>query len=405
VAKRRYDPDRDRVRMPIELINIANNGGYSFESIVEAWGRSLGGKSTVGYQGAEYFLEDYAGQARVLILNAENAVNHNRLKMVFHIDTRGDPRVVVRPAFTIEQANDTLLRQAQECREQNLFLYGIWDSITASSFKRAYEAIQKSLDADEGKEKTEKEEKLGDRGATEPLAKAQVMRWCLNNVLHAMYGRPFFLFLINQATTKVNQFQASVSSAGGFALQHNANERIRIEKFKTIGGDSPNAIYKTGTMSHVTVEKSRNIPYFQDVPIIIDDTAGGRIVPENELPLVAVRFGVLSTARESPGWYSVTDAAPAALRKKWSLRDVMASPDMLAYLRRAITAELRVKFKLVDYSYALLGGGGAVDRETGEVSEIDTGEQLYAGNGGAAGGKPKAKKAKPKPKFRMGATT
>lgn len=348
-----------RIRTPVNLINISNpspfnGGGLNFGTMVEVYGPSKGGKSTLVYQTASYLLNDYEDAARVVIMAVEGYPNSARLRMAFGLDIDDDPRVIVEQTSTIEQSNDVILRYAKEAKEKNIYTLIIWDSISASSFNKAKEAIDASIESDkretgDGNEAT--------RGMTEPMARAQVLKWCLNNALHACYRAPVTLMMINQVTTKVNQFNTSIDSSGGFALRHNVEERIRIDYVKNIGGDGKGDLYKTGTLSKVTIVKSRNVPGFQDVPIKIDDTIGGVIEEPYEIPMVAHMLDVL--AAKSGGWYQVAEqwmpeGAPEDFKKSKQLKDIQASPEYLQFLSSALVKFIRSTFKLVDFVYKTL---------------------------------------------------
>jgi RecA/RadA recombinase len=349
-----YKPYQLKVRLPIATVNMSSpgpdgRGGLGFSSIVEVYGDSRAGKSTIIYQAASYFLKDFKDKARLLIMSVEGYPNSMRLKMAFGIDIENDSRISTECTTTIEESNDAIQRHSKKCKEEGNFLFIIWDSISASSFTRAKEAIDKALDTEEGKDGSQAE-----RGMTEPMARAQILKWCLNNTLHAIYQQPIILFLINQVTTKVNQFQASKSRAGGYALNHNVEERIKVDFVKFIGGDGKGDLFKTGTLSKVTVEKSRSVPGFQDIPIRINDQDGGVIEEDYEIPLVASSFKVLEA--KSGGWYQVAeewmpDNAPEEFKKSKQLKDIQGNSDYLEFLKKAVVKYIRSQFKLVDYVY------------------------------------------------------
>lgn len=356
-----FNSELDRIPTPVETINLANCGGLSFSTLIEVYGGSKSGKSTFCYQTAELFLAMYGDEAIVVILDAEGAVNWSRLKFTFNI-SKSDPRVRRLPAMTIEMANEHILRVAKEAKETGKRVLVIWDSIKVSSFNKAKDVIDASLSVEAGKKKMKKND-AGElvevdndmeRGMTEPLARAQVMTWCLNNALHAIYDAPIVVLLINQLTTKVNRFNTSVDSSGGYALRHNVNERFRFEHVKNIGGDKKGDVFKTGTMSTFTVVKSRIMPSFQDVPVIIDDTLGGRIMTSQELPQLAHKLGVFDA--KNGGWYSIKEEflpedASDDMRKGKQFLDWSRSGEALQILRDAVLVSMRRTFRLVDFVY------------------------------------------------------
>jgi hypothetical protein len=215
---------------------------------------------------------------------------------------------------------------------------------------------------DEAMSKTEgSKDSVAERGMTEPMARAQVLKWCLNQALHVTYRSPITLILINQITTKVKNWGVTTGSAGGFAVEHNPDERYEFQFVKAVGGENhqlgqdlkQNAVFKTGTMSRVSVEKSRSVPGLRDIPILIDDTVGGRLVPVQELPLIATRLGVFDT--KNGGWYNLKPEYMGAGKKPWGsykqLKDIYEDPEAAGDIRSAITQYFRQTFKLIDYEY------------------------------------------------------
>jgi hypothetical protein len=366
----KFNIDLHRLRSPIQTLNIAGAGGYQFAGIMAVEGRSKGGKSTFSYQTAGMFMEDYKDQAELLILDTENVTkNALRLKHVFGLDVRNDKRIHVEPAHTLEIANDHIQRYIKSAKENNKFLLIIWDSITNSSFNKAKEVMDKAMES-------EKEGEMALRGTTEPMARAQVTKWCLNNTLHAIYNAPVFVILINQATTKMNQFNTSVGSSGGFALEHNVDERLKFTPIKTIEGSSE--YLKAGTLSSVTVEKSRSIPGFKDIPIMIDDSLGGLIIPNQEIALLAPKLGeVPILSSKNGGWYWVTEQylppnATEEMKKPKQLKDIINNQEYIDFIKSAIKVYLRKEYKLIDLAYKEIEDN--VDMETGEIKEKKVGK-------------------------------
>lgn len=334
-----------RMRTPVQMLNLSNCGGVS-PGLIEIYGGSRSGKSSFCYQTAEYLLEDLPTQSQILILDAEGAVNDLRLKVAFNLKTDGsDPRISVEPAMTIEMANESIIKWIAKCKEENKVLLVIWDSISASSFNKEKETTESSVN---------NEKETAERGMTAPMVRAAILKWCLNNILHASYRQPVFVFLINQLTTKVVGFNVSTDSSGGYALRHNVNERYHLEYSKPIGGEEKNSLFRSGTLSKLTVVKSRSIPGFKDIPITIDDTVGGKIMPENELPLIAPKLSLLTM--KNGGWYSIPDEfmpdnATEEMKKPRQMKDIIGNQDYNSFLGQAVIKFLRKEFKLIDYMY------------------------------------------------------
>jgi len=96
------------------------------------------------------------------------------------------------------------------------------------------------------------------------------------------------------------------------------------------------------------------VPGLRDIPILIDDTVGGRLVPVQELPLIATRLGVFDT--KNGGWYNLKPEFLPEGVKPWEsfkqLKDIYDDHEAAKLIRSAITQYFRKTFKLIDYEYS-----------------------------------------------------
>jgi len=343
----RYDKRAaNRVRTPVEAINLAGCGGIAMGGLVEPWGQPRAGKSVFAYQCAQYLLEDYGDEAVIGILPAEGAVNKVRLKRTFGLDVDKDDRIWVAPAFTIEAGNKVLTEWCNDVAEQRKIALFIWDTISASTIDLAYDAIQASVKEDA----TKKEQDGGSRNSNLPMATAAVLKWMLKNMLALTYEKPTLIMFINQVTSKANQFSVTEDSGGGWALRHNVNERYQFTYKGKTGGENSDEDNKkrkfdifTGTESFVSISKSRFIPIMKNIPLFIDDTVGGKFIPEQELVALGINSGIVT--QKSGGWYNVNGG------KNVTRADLAADPALLQQIRDAFVAKLRSDFSSVDWEY------------------------------------------------------
>lgn len=338
-----WHPSRNKIKTPIEILNIVGAGGLEFSSMIECWGEPASGKSTFAYQVGEIFLEQYKDDAIVLILDSENSANLIRLNKVFNLrpcntpfnDKDKDPRVFLEPAHTLEEASFTAGRYIENAVKNNKFLYIIWDSITVSrpkAEKLAFEEAIKSGDYDQYK--------------AGMMLKPRVLKSCLNDLLNAIYLKPVVIMLINQATTSIGKYHSSVDSSGGYGLKHDIHYRLNFELQKRLGETE---LYRTGTMSHLNINKSKHGPALTNVPVFIYDTLGGKISIGEEVPIVANTMGLITQAG---GWYKISaDGVPESLNKSWRLPDLIASTEAREFLKKAITDYFRKQFKLLDWAW------------------------------------------------------
>lgn len=284
----KYDPILDLVETPIIAANILNGGGVSMNSIMEAWGNSMSGKSTTWYQTAGMFLKQYGKRARVLIGDVEASANVLRLSKVFDIGIgfleneegevqEADPdvfdhideRVTLCRAATVEGLCGRIRTHMARAKREGTFLLVIWDSLTASVPKTEAEEYARAA--------AEEDEAAAFKGGM--MLKPRIIRQQLNAIMADMWFTPVLILIINQASTKITRFGSSEHSTGGYALKHNAHYRVHFDQQKTEKSDDGKVLF---THSTVEFEKSKYSPRVADVGIYIKDTAGGKVSPKDE---------------------------------------------------------------------------------------------------------------------------
>lgn len=362
-----YIPVRDLVRTPIDMLNIYSGGGLQFNSIIEAWGNPASGKSTFCYQTLGYLLEDYGDKAEILILDVEASANELRLSKVFGITPgfkmneegvvkpvpRGDPRVTLCHAPTVEGASTRILKAIIEAEKRGRFLGIVWDSLTASSPAKEHEETEKA--AEKGEE--------GQSYVGGMMYKPRVVKAALNSIIQQMWYTPVILFIVNQASTYIGRFTSGETSTGGYGLKHNVHYKIYFDHQKSLSDDDdPHVRVMTHTL--VTVEKSKNSPKVVDIPIYIRDTTGGRIDPVEEIARVAYDKGWFIA---KGGWYSFKDPLRSAMLerypdladffdKSWRWSEFVSNSEDAKKAREVIREYLQIyardKFFLVNEFYA-----------------------------------------------------
>lgn len=340
----KYDPVLHVLRTPCEVLNLVGAGGIPMSQMVEVWGGHKSGKSTVTYQTAEYFLEDYGDLAMLLILDAENAASHDlRIRKVFKIDRNKDSRVNFEPAFTLEEGQAHIGQYVNLAMSTGKFLMVIWDSITASQPKAEYAEVMKLYDA-----QVEAEDAKEFAGGL--MLKPRVIRAMTNSLLAVMHNKPVTIFFINQVTAQITRFGATETSGGGNGLKHNIGTRLHMDFQKNLGDSE---YYKAGTLSFLELNKSRTVPGLRKIPIFIQDQLGGRIVPGEEIVHVAKEMGILKLAG---GRYSIhddylPDDPSEEMQGSKYLYEWQRLQPALKMLRDVILADFRRNFQLVNWAW------------------------------------------------------
>jgi hypothetical protein len=132
---------------------------------------------------------------------------------------------------------------------------------------------------------------------------------------------------------------------------HNIHYSIYFDFQKSIHDNEDDSYFVDGTLSHITVEKSKNTPKLDKIPVFIRDRKGGVIDSIEEILTISYTWGFI---KQAGGWYSFSDEARkhATLpetKYRWS--DLKTSPEAHEGMKKAITAVYRTRYMLVDEFY------------------------------------------------------
>lgn len=343
--------EKNKIRTPLEMLNIMGCGGLDFANMAEVWGIPGGGKSAFCYQTAEMFLEDYKDKAMVLILDSECSFVNLRAKMIFNLcpcnvtHATPDPRVFLETADTIESVCKTICQYINKAETEKKYLLVVWDSINASvtetELETYTEAVDKSKDYDAFK------------GGM--MTKPKILREQLRFVLHYLAHKPVFVLMINQATTKTNKYGgSSVDSGGGFGLKHDVQYRLNFNKLSQLTNDDGIPI---ATISTFTINKSKNTPRIIDHDILIDDKIGGKFNPTYDLMAAAEKLKWIVAAG---GYWEFKESLREKykdielLQKKHRKATLFSNPEAFAIIKQEFIQYWRSNFMLVDAAYAEL---------------------------------------------------
>ena len=344
---------------PIGMINIMGVGGFNLRTIVECWGNPKSGKSTFTYQTAGMFLKKYKEHARVLICDSEISADFLRMEYAFdiipgvvldedgteNIVEGGDSRVVLVPGMTIEMAASFILKYMKAWHEEGMVSLHVWDSISSSQPKSEYNEVLASV----------RDNKEANKWTGGMMLKPRLLAFFLNNMLAQLWSTNAIIFLINQARAKIGTYQGGEVSGGGYAFKHDIHYSLRFNYKKSFNESIGNI--RMGTMSSVTMDKSKFMPKIFDIPIFIYDDRGGVIDPVDEILMIAYDLGMV---KSSGGWYSFSMAAKESMPDVpgmdskyhgWAkLMDAIKN-DMYEPLKTLLEKDIREKFALVNMAY------------------------------------------------------
>ena len=330
----KYDNLLHRLRTPVETINILGCGGIKMGTIVECWGPPGGGKSTFCYQTGAYFKEDYS-DGILHLLDAENSYDSVRLSHVFGINVE-DENFIVDPAPTIEDAFEKIVARINIAKEKQVPYLGIIDSWTVLNTKSAMENVESNI-------KDSKNELSMNSGGM--MYKARAGRHWLNLLMPRMYESPITLLLINQATSEITRYGASVGSGGGYGLKHDIQFSMSFTKKDTLtdGDVKLGFLEAKEALSEVDITKSKFIPEIKGIPIYINTALGGKITSSKELIDLARAKGLI---KQSGGWYKLDGKD-----KNYRLSEIEEMEGLSDLLKAKLTEDYRSKYMLVDLYY------------------------------------------------------
>ena len=261
----------------------------------------------------------------------------------------GDPRVVLASGTTIEVATTTILRYMMKWKDEGCLSVHVWDSISVSQpageLKEVEEALKEGRDIN-----------IYSGGIS---LRARILGPHLNSILNKMWGVPAAVFLINQARAKISKYgSGGEESSGGYNFKHNIHYTIKFKYLKPFERNI--GAFKSGTVSQMTVEKSKFTPKVLEIPIYIRDDKGGLIDPSEELLSFCLTNGYLGANK---GWHSFTEASrpflpdESLLEKKYhgfaKVLEACQEGDLRQHLLAMCEKYVRSNFFLVDIAYKL----------------------------------------------------
>lgn len=194
----------------------------------------------------------------------------------------------------------------------------------------------------------------------------------LSIILAEQTSRPLHLMILNQVRLAgFGSYQGPYqTSSGGNALKHNAHYRLCFNQIRKNWDEDLGM--NVGTLSKVTLEKSKFCPTTQDVFLDINDRLGGVIVPSQESASVCAALGLL---KSGGGWWRFTD--PELDEEVGGLRWDDNGKDQHIYnnpsIREKAISQLmkhyRVAYTTLDMLYDAAGYGSVQDCDNSKFDE------------------------------------
>ncbi len=352
--KRQYFKTLDKIRMPIVMLNAILAGGISFGRVVNCYGRQQSGKSTFSLQTAQYFLEDYGDNCRVVIFDTEASfADSSRLENGFNLSPSNgevevinpDPRVLLHFTATIEDTFNMIIKYVKESKELNLPTLIILDSLSTLVPARDIEELDKALNKGG----------IENSFAGGMMATPRIMGQKISHLLGVLPSSLATVITISQATADMETSSAFAgpqikAKGAGYALGHAFHLQLKFSilpsSLKSMPNEKSDAfkankLYtnkdmaadentRKTTLTTVQITKNKISVCEEDITLCINNLQNGRFVEQYEIfESLSVAKGILVSA--------------GAL---WHLRD-----------------DLKEKYKNKMIKYV------SVDKATGEVLE------------------------------------
>lgn len=403
----------DVLETPSDTLNILGAGGLKEGKMLEAYGPAGSGKSSLVYDIGALFQQKHPN-GQVVIIDVETSTDYVRMKHTFGYDME---RVHIRPAayleegfaiitnicqgrfdFEIGRQGKSSRRPASEIAKMGVNEYKrffkelslearwpfdktdenkqadiddlielgvvvddrnaskvpptlvIWDSIAGSNSRTQFDA---AISGDDKTNPGGMAERA--RVMTKELAVCNAQLYNAN-----LRGSPVTVMFINQVRTKgfgTYQGPSDHNSSGGKALEHFVHYRLYVLKKKKVYDEELRA--NRGTISTVTIEKSKFCPTTQEIQIYIDDTLGGRIRKIDEIQLLAIQLGIIGTSGSwhywAHEWEPGGKVAKVEGAKRYRFSELRENEEVRQRCVELVTHHFRKAYMSVDFLYREAG--------------------------------------------------
>lgn len=278
---------RPYVPTPIPQLNCMLGGGLPLSVAVEAFGEPASGKTTTMYETMGNFQEKFTNGISIIV-DSEASVDEQRMSYM-----GVDPSRVVRlDGSTVDsgfrelfKVLDNILQASGDDYDKVPPIMVIWDTISQGNTDAQYENK--------------------DPNAGRMMEKAKTLKTQLGNLMPYFSKIDLLVVLLNQVTTKMTRFGASLDSSGGWGIKHSVQLRLRYRK----NGD-PDAEGIWATYQHSTIDmvKSKLSPLFKNISVTLDISNAGRC-DKNRTMLDYIANAQLPYLTAKGGWWNCHEIA------------------------------------------------------------------------------------------------
>lgn len=283
--------NKPKVETPIYALNDLLGGGLPLGAIVEVYGPSASGKSTIIYETLGNFQRQYS-EGVSFIIDSETSTDDSRLRAL-GVDPMRSPRM---GATTLEEGFEQIIKilkkMTDDTRYNEFPVFILWDTIAACP--------------------TRAQVKTGEMYGGGMAERARIIKSSLTNIFPLIEKQNVLLILLNQVMADIGGWKPGLTSGGGNALKHDVHLKISVTGGKT----DYDGVYAITKNSHLSVEKSKISPIMSKIPILIDITKGG--ITDRSGSLLQWITEVNPSIFKQAAWWSVEDWALQKYKPYWT---------------------------------------------------------------------------------------
>lgn len=283
--------DKPLVETPLHAVNCLIGGGLPLGAMIEVFGPSASGKSSVMYETLGNFQKQYP-EGVAFIIDSESSTDDSRLRQL-GVDPLRAPRM---GAATLEDGFEQIIKilnkMTGDPRYKDFPVLILWDTIAACP--------------------TRAQSKEGNMYAGGMAERARILKSSLTTIFPLLEKQNVLLVLLNQVMAEIGGWRPGVTTAGGNALKHDVHLKFELKGGKT-EYDGVFPIYKYSTLS---VPKSKISPIMSDFPIILDITKGGLVDRGGSLAWWICNLTTPAIFKQG-SWWSVEDWVYEKYQKVW----------------------------------------------------------------------------------------
>jgi RecA/RadA recombinase len=315
-------------------VDIPMGGGISAGRIYEYFGVFSAGKSTWALEGVKAFADywDKKKDPNYAILWIESESTFDKVRAAY----MGVPvnKMIIFETDILEEGHTKIKNYLQRCIKKQMKLFIVWDTIAAvltQKEKDAYDTVAKKAEKkntpkaakDAAKEKGEDDD--DGKSKSNPgglMEKPRLIRNMLKDINLDIADTHSTMIVLNQVTTNLGRYGATLDSAGGHGLKHYASVRGSIGKVEDKETVMPNGERRKAIVSEITYKKNKLTGFTKyGSEIWLDLTDGLNKTETNLRFMKKVKIIPMSsggwTTTKIPAGYAVNGKFAGQVEIKW----------------------------------------------------------------------------------------